>query len=87
MLQFLFRMSIWEPKKPRSDQRAFWERKSQKILEILKKIKKNDGRARGCDVVPGCKCTVTAVSVTVSELLLLVYERFSIFYRASSSSE
>ena len=26
MLHFLFRMSIWEPKKPRSDQWAFWAR-------------------------------------------------------------
>ena len=28
MLQFFTRMSIWEPKKPRSDQGAFWDRKN-----------------------------------------------------------
>ena len=34
MLQFLARMSIWEPKKPRSDQWAFWVAAEEAIREV-----------------------------------------------------
>ena len=40
MLHFLARIIIWEPRKPRSDQSATWERTLQKITEIQRNHKK-----------------------------------------------